>query len=89
MIAPPNAPATAWGLGLGPHQTAAASGWMALAARRKGSARAFTLSDHADWPGLNAAVRATGATRVIATHGYTDAFARWWRAQGLASRVLA
>lgn len=89
VIAPPNAPATAWGLGLGPHQIAMASGWMALAARRKGVARAFTLSDHADWPGLNAAVRATGATRVIATHGYTDAFAAWWRAQGRSAQVLA
>jgi putative mRNA 3-end processing factor len=88
IIAPPNAPATAWGLGLGPHQIAAASGWMTLAARRKGVAKAFTLSDHADWPGLNTAVRATGATHVIATHGYTRPFAAWWADQGLQAGVL-
>ncbi len=89
IIAPPNAPATAWGLGLGPHRIATASGWMALAARRRGAGRAFVLSDHADWPGLNLAVRATGAEHVIATHGHTQAFAAHWAAQGLRAGELA
>lgn len=88
VIAPPNALATAWGLGLGPHQIAAASGWMALGVRRKGVAQCFTLSDHADWPGLLSAVRATGATRVLATHGYTAPFAAHWADQGLEAAEL-
>jgi putative mRNA 3-end processing factor len=88
LIAPPNAMATDWAYGLGPHAVAAASGWMTLAARRKGVAHPFTLSDHADWPGLNAAIRATGAARVITTHGYTAAFAQHWTAQGLQSEAL-
>lgn len=85
VIATPNAMASDWALGLGPHQTAAASGWMALAARRKGTAAAFVLSDHADWPGLNAAVAATRAGRVLTMHGYTAAFSTWLGTQGLAS----
>jgi putative mRNA 3-end processing factor len=35
------------------------------------------LSDHADFAGLNQAVRATGASRVLLTHGYTAQFAKW------------
>ena len=31
--------------------------------------RGFVLSDHADWPGLLAAIRATGCERVVVTHG--------------------
>lgn len=89
IIAPQSAMATDWALGLGPHQIAAASGWMTLAARRKGVGRAFTLSDHADWPGLNAAVRATGAAHIITTHGYTGAFRDHWTAQGLQAEALA
>jgi putative mRNA 3-end processing factor len=88
IIATPNAMASDWALGLGPHETAAASGWMTLAARRKGSAAAFTLSDHADWPGLNAAVQATGAAQVLTMHGYTQAFSQHLAAQGLQSRAL-
>ncbi len=88
VIATPNAMASEWALGLGPHQVAAASGWMALAARRKGAQAAFTLSDHADWNGLNAAVKATGAAQVLTMHGYTKPFAAWLTAQGLQARDL-
>ena len=38
--------------------------------RRRGLDRGFALSDHADWPGLIAAIEATGADRVLVTHGY-------------------
>jgi putative mRNA 3-end processing factor len=62
---------------------------MALAARRRGLGRGFVLSDHADWPGLLEAVRATGATRILATHGYTQAFARHLTDLGLQGEVLA
>jgi putative mRNA 3-end processing factor len=62
--------------------TAMASGWMALAQgrRRRGAAgravRGFVLSDHADWPGLQAAVAASGAERVIVMHGFADEWVR-------------
>ncbi len=88
IIAPPNVLASGWADRFAPHSTAFASGWMTLAARRRGLGAAFTLSDHADWPGLNAAIRATGATRVLATHGNTATFARWLTEQGFDAGVL-
>jgi len=41
------------------------------------------LSDHADWEGLLAAVRATGASRVFATHGFQAAFSRYLTGIGI------
>jgi putative mRNA 3-end processing factor len=62
-----------------------ASGWMQLrgARRRRGVDRGFVLSDHADWPGLQRAIGATGAERVIVTHGYEAVMVRWLEQQGL------
>ncbi len=56
-----------------------ASGWMQLrgARRRQGVDRGFVLRDHADWPGLQRAIAATGAERVIVTHGYEAVMVRW------------
>ena len=53
------------------------------ARRRRSVDRGFVLSDHADWPGLQRAIRATGAARVIVTHGYEAVMVRWLREQGL------
>jgi putative mRNA 3-end processing factor len=39
--------------------------------------RGFVLSDHADWPGLMQAIRATGAERVVVTHGSIPVMVRW------------
>ena len=39
------------------------------ARRRQGFDRGFVVSDHADWPGLLEVIAATGAERVLATHG--------------------
>jgi putative mRNA 3-end processing factor len=47
------------------------------------SDRGFVLSDHADWPGLQRAIAATGAQRVIVTHGEEAVMVRWLREQGL------
>ena len=47
------------------------------------------MSDHADWPGLNAAIRATGAERIFVTHGYTAIFRRWLEEQGYDARIVA
>ena len=84
-VAPPAVLGSAWARRLGEHADAFASGWMQLrgARRRQGVDRGFVLSDHADWPGLQAAIAATGATRVIVTHGYEAVMVRWLRERGL------
>jgi putative mRNA 3-end processing factor len=88
-IAPPAVQGSAWAQrfdapGL-PASDAFASGWMQLRGgrRRRGVDRGFVLSDHADWPGLQRAIRATGAERVIVTHGYEAVMVRWLQSQGL------
>lgn len=47
------------------------------ARRQRAIDRGFVLSDHADWPELNAAVKATHAETVYVTHGFSQEFARW------------
>ncbi|MCE6961479.1 ligase-associated DNA damage response exonuclease [Cereibacter sphaeroides] len=91
VIAPPSALGTTWANRFGPAAEAFASGWMALRGvrRRRGLARGFVMSDHADWDGLNAAVRATGAERVFVTHGYTAIFRRWLEEQGYDAGIVA
>ncbi len=85
VIAPPAVHGSAWTNKLGEHGDAFASGWMQLrgARRRQGVDRGFVLSDHADWPGLQRAIAATGASRVIVTHGYEAVMVRWLQQQGL------
>jgi putative mRNA 3-end processing factor len=84
-IAPPAVHGSAWARRLGEHADAFASGWMQLrgARRRQGVDRGFVLSDHADWPGLQRAIAATGARRIIVTHGYEAVMVRWLQQQGL------
>jgi putative mRNA 3-end processing factor len=62
VIAPGSAVGTPWAKKLGNFSLGIASGWMALrgARRRRAADRGFVLSDHADWKGLNEAIRATG-----------------------------
>ncbi|MFT4150511.1 MAG: ligase-associated DNA damage response exonuclease [Paracoccaceae bacterium] len=91
VIAPPSALGSAWAARFRTAEDAFASGWMAIRGirRRRGVQRGFVVSDHADWPGLNAAIRATGATRVFATHGYTQPFRRWLEEQGYEAGIVA
>ncbi|MCP5272735.1 MAG: ligase-associated DNA damage response exonuclease [Burkholderiaceae bacterium] len=85
VVAPPAVHGSAWARRLGAFGDAFASGWMQLrgARRRQGVDRGFVLSDHADWPGLQRAIGATGASRVIVTHGYEAVMVRWLQQQGL------
>ena len=85
VIAPPAVHGSAWARRLGDFGDAFASGWMLLrgARRRQGVDRGFVLSDHADWPGLQRAIAATGAQRVIVTHGQEAVMVRWLQQQGL------
>jgi putative mRNA 3-end processing factor len=85
VIAPPSAAGSPWVKRFGDFSDAFASGWMQLrgARRRRGVDRGFVLSDHADWPGLLQAIGATGAQRVIVTHGSIPVLVRWLQQQGL------
>jgi putative mRNA 3-end processing factor len=85
VIAPPSASGSPWMKRFGDYSDAFASGWMQLrgARRRRGVDRGFVLSDHADWPGLMTAIRATEAPRVIVTHGSIPVMVRWLRQIGL------
>lgn len=87
VIAPPSAARSSWLRRFGPDLSDAfASGWMQLRGtrRRRGVDRGFVVSDHADWPGLQQAIRATGAERVFVTHGSVAVMVRWLREeQGL------
>lgn len=55
-------------------------------ARRWRSADAgFAISDHADWQGLIAAIKATGAEKVHITHGQTAVFSKYLNEIGIAA----
>jgi putative mRNA 3-end processing factor len=91
LLAPPAVQGTPYLRKFGPLSEALASGWMTQRGqrRRRGLERGFALSDHADWPGLWAAVRATGAERVLVTHGTVEPFVRALREAGLDAAPLA
>lgn len=84
VLATPAALGSSWMKRFSPYSTGIASGWMALRGtrRRRAADRGFVLSDHADWNGLNEAIRACGAENVYVTHGYTGIFANWLKEQG-------
>jgi putative mRNA 3-end processing factor len=89
IVAPPSAHNTPWSRKFNA-STGFASGWMRVrgARRRRAVDRGFVLSDHADWPGLVEAVRATGAEQIYVTHGSTQVFVAWLREQGLDAHGL-
>ena len=90
VMAPPSVLSSSWLKRFQPYSTGIASGWMGLRGtrRRRSVDRGFVLSDHADWSGLNLAVKETGAEKVFVTHGYTDIFSRWLKEQGLDARPV-
>lgn len=55
---------------------------------RRPADKGFVLSDHADWAGLNLAIKETGAERIFVTHGYSELFARYLREQGYDARPV-
>ena len=90
VIAPPSARGTSWLNRFEPYSDAFASGWMALrgAKKQQGVERGFVVSDHADWPSLIDAVEATGASRVLVTHGSVPVMVRYLRERGLDADAL-
>ena len=90
VIAPTSADNSPWLSKLGDTATAFASGWMQIrgARRRRALDRGFVLSDHADWNGLHATIKATGASTIWVTHGYTAPMVRWLRENGWQAEAL-
>ncbi|MGB6152992.1 MAG: ligase-associated DNA damage response exonuclease [Pricia sp.] len=89
VLAPPSAHGSPWIRKMVPYVTASASGWMTFrgARRRRAIDKGFVLSDHCDWDGLLESINATGAEKVICTHGYSDIFSRYLREQGYDART--
>ncbi len=85
VLAPPSAAGSAWMRRFRHAQLGFASGWMRVRGnrRRRNYDRGFVISDHADWPDLLRTIEQTGARRVIATHGNTDALIRLLRERGI------
>jgi len=85
IVAPPSAHGSAWAGKFAPLSSAIASGWMRIRGtrRRRSVDRGLIVSDHADWPGLQSAIEATGAERVWVTHGYVAILVRWLRERGI------
>ncbi len=90
VLAPLSARGTPWMRRLGVHSDAFASGLMRVRGVRRQRAydKGFVISDHADWPALLTTIAETGATRVLATHGYAEPLARHLTSMGLDSGVI-
>lgn len=89
VVAPPSAAGSPWLRKFGPVSQAMASGWMRVRGtrRRRALDAGFALSDHADWRGLLAAIDASGARRVLVTHGAVDPLVRWLTESGRDARA--
>jgi putative mRNA 3-end processing factor len=91
VLAPLSARGSLWMRRLPHARDAFASGLMRVRGVRRQRAfdRGFVLSDHADWPALLDTIEATGAGRVLVTHGWSEALARYLsETRGLETGVL-
>ncbi len=89
VIAPPSAHGSTWIRKMAPFVTGSASGWMAFrgARRRRAVDRGFVISDHCDFNGLLESIKATGAEKIICTHGYSTIFSKYLRELGYDART--
>jgi putative mRNA 3-end processing factor len=91
VLAPPSAQGTPWMKRFEADAVDAfASGWMQVRGtrRRRGVDRGFVMSDHADWPGLMAAIQGTGAEHIRVTHGSVPVLVRWLNENGLDAQAF-
>jgi putative mRNA 3-end processing factor len=90
ILAPPSASNSPWMKKFGSVSVASVSGWMAIRGNkaRRGVDMGFSLSDHADWKGLNQAIKSSEAELVYVTHGYTHQFSKWLNEQGIESYTV-
>ncbi len=79
VVAPPSAAGSPWIKKFGDAAMGFVSGWMLVRGARRWQSldRGFALSDHADWPGLLEAIKATGAENIGVTHGNIDTLVRF------------
>jgi putative mRNA 3-end processing factor len=91
VLAPPSAGGSLWLRRFGAISTGFASGWMRIrgARRRRSLDRGFVLSDHADWPSLLAAIKATEAESVWVTHGFREPVVRWLLEHGVDAQAVS
>lgn len=87
IIAPSSADGSSWIRKFEPYGLGICSGWMQVRGnvRRNNADAGFVLSDHADWPGLLEAVKATKAEKVYVTHGFQAAFSKYLNEIGIES----
>jgi putative mRNA 3-end processing factor len=85
VVAPPSADGSIWMKRFTPYSVGVCSGWMQVRgnARRRNVDAGFAMSDHADWPGLLQAVKATAAEKVFVTHGFQAQFSRYLNENGI------
>jgi putative mRNA 3-end processing factor len=91
VLAPLSARGTPWMRRLPNASDAFASGLMRVRGVRRQRAfdRGFALSDHADWGALLDSIAATGASRVLVTHGWSEPLARYLaEARGLDTGIV-
>ena len=85
VIVPPAMRDSKWIKTLSHPVTGICSGWMQVRSHRRWQSAdaGFALSDHADWPGLLEAIKATEAEKVYVTHGFTAAYSRFLNEIGI------
>jgi putative mRNA 3-end processing factor len=90
IIAPPSAQGSPWMNRFHPYSVGVCSGWMQVRgnARRRNVDAGFAMSDHADWKGLLAVVRASSAKKVFVTHGFQSSFSRYLNEIGIESAEI-
>jgi len=90
VLAPLTARGTPWMKRFRSFESGFASGLLRIRGtrRRRGFDRGFVVSDHADWRGLLATIRETGASRVLATHGHSQALVRWLQEGGVDAAAI-
>ena len=90
VIAPPSADNPAWMRRFPERSRAFASGWMRIRGnrRRRSVDRGFILSDHSDWGGLVDTIAASGAEKIMLTHGYAAEMARWLQEKGYNAEAI-
>jgi len=90
VLAPPSSMTDLWARRFADPLACFASGWMRVRARarQRGVELPLVVSDHADWDGLCATIRATGCEEVWVTHGAEDALVHWATTRQLRARPL-
>lgn len=90
LMLPPNFDFISLEKEIGKSRSGFASGWMQIKKRRTQSknARNFSLSDHADWTGLNRTIQEVSPERILIQHGFTEYWLRHLKELGKDAEVI-